>query len=116
MLLAAAVLAAGCASAPPPDDTMARAELVIDQAAQAGAGQYAPLQLRNARKDFERARSLVREEDYVSARRAAENALSNAELAEAMARAARAERSADKAENNLERLKREVERAKEFNR
>lgn len=109
----AAVLVIGlaaCASAPPPDDALARAEFAVQRAEQASAGEHAPLELRDARKSLERARSLAREDRRVEARRAGELAQVEAELAEALSLAEQAEAEADRAEANLERMRQELQR------
>lgn len=104
------IAASGCAGAPPPDDALARADFALGRAERAGAGEYAPLELRNARKSLERARNLAREDERVAARRAAELAQAEAELAESRSLAAQAERTARQAGENLERMRDELQR------
>jgi hypothetical protein len=109
-LLAAALAATGCAGAPLPDDALARADFALRRAERAGAGEHAPLELRNARKALERAQGLAREDERIAARRAAELAQAEAELAESLSLADQAERTARQAEENLERMRDQLQR------
>ena len=90
---AAALAAVGwaCASVPVPRAELARAEDAVARAEQEGAGQYAPLPLRKAEDDLERAKEAVDEERNREARRAAERAEAEAELATATAQRERAQ-------------------------
>lgn len=103
-------LAAACAGAPPPDDALARADFALVRAERAGAGEHAPLELRNARKSLQRARNLAHEEEYLQARRAAEIAEVEAALAESLSLAARAESAAEQSEENVSRMREELHR------
>lgn len=113
--LVAIVLAVvgGCASAPVPNDALARADFALRRAERAGAGEDAPLELRNARKTLEQAKALAREDERVAARRAAELAQVEAELAESLSLAVQAERNARQAEENLQRMREELQRREE---
>lgn len=89
--LAVLVLGWACASVPAPREELAAAEEAVTRAEQEGAGQYAPLPLRKAEDDLERAKEAMREERHREARRAAERAEAQAELATATAQRERAQ-------------------------
>jgi hypothetical protein len=88
---ALAAFAFACASSPPPRGEVARAEQAVERAEQEGAHEHAPLPLRKAEEELEDAKRAMREERYVDARRAAELAQAQAELATASAQRARAQ-------------------------
>lgn len=102
-----AAVAVGCASTPPPQDALSEAEEAISQAKARDAAQYAPLALRKAEDKFKEAREAARDDDhYAEARRLAEQAQVDAQLA-----LAEAERA--KAEAELEELSRTVRAVEE---
>ena len=73
VLLLAAGLGA-CASIPPPESQMGKADLALRKAEQADAAHYAPLEMRVARTKLEGARAAMRENENLEARRLAEQA------------------------------------------
>ncbi len=103
-------LLAGCASVPPPTDAVAKAELSLRKAEQAGAAQVAPLDLRQAREKLQEARNQMNESDTAEeARRLAEAADVQAQLAEAKAIEAKAIRNREQARKSVEILRQELE-------
>lgn len=104
-----------CATVAPPTDTIRAAEKAIDEATQADAQPYARLDLHLARENLTKARALVDEERYVEARRLAERALVEAELAHAKANSANAQRNADEIREHVATLRREIDRTPESN-
>lgn len=110
LLLCGALGAAGCSAGRPPTDSLAAAELNIRRAADGGASQYAPLELRIAREKFESAQHAVRAEEYEHARRLAEEAQVDAEFADTKAQAERARQTAEETRKSIEALQREAER------
>lgn len=66
----------------PPTQQLTETETVIRQADQIGAGDYAPLEIRQARQKLEQARAAYNNEDYEEAARLAEQAKVDAELAQ----------------------------------
>lgn len=110
-LLLAAV---SCATVAPPTDTIRAAEKAIDEATQADAQPHARLELHLARENVTKARALLDDEErYVEARRLAERALVEAELAHAKANSAHARRNADEIREHIATLRREIDRTPE---
>lgn len=102
------LMLAACATTPPPTDLMNHVEGAIDQAEQRGADEHAPLELKFARRKFAAARAAVNREDHDEARRLAQEALANAELADAKTSAAQARAAAAEARNAVEDLRQEL--------
>ena len=65
------VLLSGCATVPPPTDAVAKADLSLRKAEQAGAAQVAPLELRQAREKLQEARDKMNDSDTADAESAA---------------------------------------------
>lgn len=103
-LVLALVLATlgGCASVPPPDTAMNQAQAQLQAARDAGAADYAPVDLGFAQNKFQQAQAAVASRDYDVAAALAEEAQADAELARAKARlgAARAQIQAKTEANN----------------
>lgn len=100
-----ASLALACASLPPPTQTLAQAELAVREAEQANAREHASLELYQATEKLQTARRAMANEDYVIARRLAEEALVQAQLAEQKAQTARAEQTAQELEETIAALR-----------
>ena len=82
------LLLAGCASAPPPLGLLDDAGAAVEAARGAKADEYAAVELGQAEEQLAAARLAMDERDYADARRLAELAELNAELAGARSRAA----------------------------
>lgn len=106
---AAGLLAAGCATTPPPTEQLAAARAMVNQA-QPVAGKEAPLELQNAQAKLSRAEDAMQRGDYELARRNAEQAEVDAKLAWSVAENVRAQRSAAEVERGIETLREEVDR------
>ncbi|KZC43373.1 MULTISPECIES: DUF4398 domain-containing protein [Rhodanobacter] len=91
--LALTLLLAGCASAPPPNDSMNMAQSQLQMARDAGAADYAPVDLGFAQDKFQQAQTAMADRKYADAASLAEESRADAELAQAKARlgAARAQ-------------------------
>ena len=100
---------AACAGDPAPDAEMARADLAVSQAEDANAGTHAPGPYALAQDKLERAREAVADDDNVAARRLAEQAAADAELAEAQARSEVARQNAAELRANIGTLREEVD-------
>jgi hypothetical protein len=80
----AQLLFAGC-SMPAPRAEIATADMAVRQARQSRAPQYSRLELRTATEKLNGARQAMADEDYLLARRLAEQARVDAQLAETKA-------------------------------
>jgi len=85
----------GCASAPP-TEAISNAEITIRKANSMGAAEHTPLELQVAIKKLELANQALKKGENELARRLAEEAQIDGELAEAMTRAAQAHQKADR--------------------
>ena len=86
----ATLLAAGGCAHPPPTAQVATASRAVRLAESLRAESYSPMDLRLAREELDRAERAVRDEDYDRARRLAEQASVDAELAAAKVRSEKA--------------------------
>jgi hypothetical protein len=100
----------GCAARQPPTAKLATADTAVREAIESEAAQYAPLELRLAREKLERARRAGEEEEYDRARRLAEQAFADAELAKAKTRAEKAQQRTEELRRTVEALRSESER------
>lgn len=91
LMLGATLTLAGCASVPPPDGEMNLAQAQLQDARDAGAGDYAPVDLGFAQNKFQQAQNAMAERHYEDAANLAEEARADAELARAKARLGKAQ-------------------------
>lgn len=99
----------GCASVPPPDASMTRAQAQLQAARDAGAADYDPVDLGFAQAKFQQAQAAMAAREYAAAADLAEETRADAELAQAKARlgGARAQIQAKVADNT--RLRQQIE-------
>jgi hypothetical protein len=97
-----------CATAPPTEQ-IARAESAVARAQQQQAMVSAPLPLRQSQEKLERAKDAVRDDEYVDARRLAEEAIVDANLASATAERAKTEQGVKELAHTVDMLQREVQ-------
>jgi len=110
-LAGAAILLAGCASkGVAPVAQLATARASISQAESAGALQLAPVEMLAAREKLGKAEAAVREERFADARRWAEQAEADAEVAERKSRAARSTSAVEELARGNAALEKELER------
>jgi hypothetical protein len=88
---------------------MSQAELAVQQASKSKAPDYASLELYTAREQFAGAQEALHQKEYTQARRWAERALVNAQLAETKAEAEQTRRAAAELRQSIEALRREAE-------
>lgn len=96
---------AACATTPPDPRMLANAETALLQAEQAGAAEYAPLELRFARERLEAARTQMQAGRGAESRRLADEAEIEAQLALARTQAAQTRAELAQRQRALERLR-----------
>lgn len=100
------LLLAACATTPPPDPRLLdNAENALRQAEEAGAAEYAPLELRFARERMAAAQRHLESGRMVETRRSADEAEIEAQLALARTRAAQTRADLAQRQRALERLR-----------
>lgn len=107
LLTAAALLAllAACATTPPDPSMLDNARGAIAQAESAKAGEYAPIELRYAHERLQQASQALENERPDDARRLAEQAEIQAQLALARTRAALARAELQRKQEQLEQVR-----------
>ncbi|WP_081916398.1 DUF4398 domain-containing protein [Luteibacter sp. 9135] len=97
---------AGCASVPPPDGSMNQALAQLQAARDAGAADYAPVDLDYAQSKFRQAQAAMASRKYDEAAVLADESRADSELARAKARlgAARAQNTTKSKENSRMRV------------
>lgn len=105
--VAAVLLLASCAGEPP-RESVSKAELAVNQATESKAPQIAPLDLRKARDHLNDAKQAMQDKDYQKARRLAENAEVEAELAQAKTDAQNAEATVADLQQTIKALREET--------
>lgn len=104
-------LAGGCATqGPQPTDEMTRARTLIEQADRSGAQRYAAADLQRAHDELSNADKANSEKKYDDARRYAESAAADADVAIARAGAGEAKRAANEVAQSNETLRQESAR------
>ncbi len=81
----------------------------MQQADKSKAPEYARLELYTAREQLTAAQQAMNRKDYAEARRLAERALVNAQLAETMGEASQARQAATELQHSVEALRREAD-------
>lgn len=111
LLLALAPVA--CSTPTKPAQEIEKAELAIKTADGSPMPAVASLELQLAREKLDRAKTALADEEYGQARRLAEQAQVDAQLAEAKAESEAARASAAELEQTIDSLRNEAERAAE---
>lgn len=111
LLLCGAMGLSSCAGKPPAATVsqVSQAELAVQQANNSKAPQYASLELHTAREQLASAQEALQKKEYTQARRWAERALVNAQLAETKAQSEQTRRTAAELQQSIEALRREAE-------
>lgn len=107
---AVTLLVAGCASEPRPAEDLARAKSLVEQADAGNVQRYAAVELNQARDKLQEAERADTEENYPMARRRANEAAADAELASALARSREVGNSVLEQAKNLDALRQQIMR------
>lgn len=108
-LLLLVFITGACASTKPPSQQLTQLETSIKQAEQIGANDYAPLEIREARKKLEKARALVGQEKYEDAELVAERAMVDAELAQVKTLSSKSQKAVKQLQESIKTLQEEIE-------
>lgn len=103
--------AGGCSAVRPPEAAIGQAQLAVRQAAESKAPVYAPSELRIAQEKASGAQQAMEDEEYAHARRLAEQAIVDAQLAQARAGAAEAQKNTEEARKTMNVLESEATRS-----
>lgn len=97
---------AACTVVEPPNTLATQARESAQRAKSLGAEEAAPLALRDANQQLQKAERAMNNEEYEEARRLLEKSMINSELAIARTNAQRNQRAAEELEQSLEALRR----------
>ena len=102
------IIATSCATTKPPTDELARTQAAINQAEQVGARDYAPLEIREAKKKLDQARELMDRKEFERAARLADQAEVDAELAEVKTLSGKTQKAVNELRESRKALKQEI--------
>lgn len=105
------ILVSGCSSTPIPEAEIAGARAALVGAENQGATPYAAVEMDRARSKLRRAEQALRQKDYHEAKRLADEAQADAELAQALTGKAQAEQAVKEMEISIEVLREEIMRS-----
>ncbi len=114
LAVAAALFMSGCASTPAvpaPTEQMAVSRAALNAANSAGGSEFAPVQLKSAMDKMDSAERAMGAKNYGLARKMAEEAQVDAQLAAAAARAGKAQKAADALRESDRVLHKELDRS-----
>ena len=105
------VVLAGCAGkAPAPEKQVTLATQSIAQAERSGAVEFAPVELKSARDKLSQAKLAMDNEENLKARRLADEAMVDANLAEAKARSSKSQKVVEELKDSIRILEEELNR------
>lgn len=107
----AVAMLAGCSSPPVPREQLAVGQSSVDAAQSAGASELAPVELNRAREKLAQAQAAVRDKHLVAARRLAEQADADAQVARTRANAERSRRAAEEVMASLRTLRQQLDKS-----
>lgn len=102
---------AGCSSPPLPREQLAVGQASVESAQSAGANELAPVELNRAREKLAAAKAAARDRQMLVARRLAEEADADAQVARSRATAERSRKAAEEVTASLRTLHQQLDRA-----
>lgn len=102
---------AACSSMPAPNTEMALSESAVKGAEMAGAREHAPIELRRANEKLEKAKMAIIDEDYETAKRMAEQATVDADLAESKSDSLQSRIALQEIKDSIVLMREEIKRA-----
>ncbi|MEJ2621620.1 MAG: DUF4398 domain-containing protein [Candidatus Thiodiazotropha sp.] len=106
------VVLSGCSSAPKPVAEISAAETALTAAESEDVNKHAPVRMDRARQKIKQAKVELGKQNYATAKRLAQEAQADAELAKAIANKAEADRAVSELENSIKVLREEIMRAR----
>ncbi len=100
-----------CGGERPPLEKISVAEQMVSMADNENAAQYAPLDIRLAREKLQQAKAALDDKEYAEARRLADQASVDAQVAEAKATTEKGRRAVEELRQSIETLRREIDRS-----
>jgi hypothetical protein len=105
------IVLAGCAvQAPAPEKQVTLATQSIVQAENSGAVEFAPVELKSARDKLDQAKLAMGKQENIVAQRLADEAMVDANLAEAKARSAKSQKVVEELKESIRILQQEMNR------
>ncbi len=112
LLGAIVVLTAACSSLKTPATAdVAVSKAAVDNAASAGAGEFAPVEMKSAREKMALANKAMAAKDYKLAMELANQAQADAKLAQGKANSTKAQMASDALQDDIRVLREELDRA-----
>ncbi|MCE7914573.1 MAG: DUF4398 domain-containing protein [Nitrosomonas sp. PRO4] len=108
------LLISACNSIPKPVGELASAKAQIETAETNDANHFAPVELDRAKTKLNEAEKAADEKNYATAKRLADESLSDGKLATAKASAARAQKSAQDMRDTIQTMGQELERVQRY--
>lgn len=107
------IFTVGCASIPAPTEQLAVAKTEVTSAIRDGGNEFAPLELKSATDKMESAERAMAADDYILAKRLAEQAQLDAKLAATKSALAKTQKSVDQSTESNRVLREEIKRTTE---
>ena len=112
LCLSAAVLISGCSDMKTPATaSVAVSKDAVNNASSAGAADYAPLEMRNARDELAQANAAMSDKDYKKAAALANKAQADAKLAQSKADTAKSQATANTLQDDIKVLQDQINRS-----